>query len=106
MGMYIIHCTWSVCTVLQMVFSPLIPASQAPDVVLHHSLPLGSEVGPSLLASWQTKLTLLGLALELLRYLDDPLWPLADSCRLSHFGYDSLTVSYGEHSVSLCHMTS
>jgi hypothetical protein len=91
---------------LVMVFSPLIPASQAPDVVLHHTLPLGAEIGPALLASWQTKLTLLGLALELLCYLDDPLWPLADSCRLSHFGYDSLTVSYGEHSVSALHMTS
>lgn len=84
-----------------MVFSPLIPASQAPDVVLHHNIPLGTELGSALLASWQSKLTLLSLALELLHYLEDPLWPLAASCRLSHFGYDSLTVSHGEHSVSL-----
>ena len=85
---------------LQMVFSPLIPASQAPNVVLHHNLPLATEIGPALVASWQSKLTLLSLALELLHYLDDPQWQLASSCRLSHFGYDSLTVSYGEHSVS------
>ena len=83
-----------------MVFSPLIPASQAPNVVLHHNLPLATEIGPALVASWQSKLTLLSLALELLHYLDDPQWQLAGSCRLSHFGYDSLTVSYGEHSVS------
>ena len=84
----------------QMVFSPLIPASQAPDVVLHHHLPLGTDLGPSLLADWESKLALLSMALELLHYLEDPLWPLASSSRLSHFGYDSLTVSYGEHSVS------
>ncbi|CAI8009476.1 Mediator of RNA polymerase II transcription subunit 14 [Geodia barretti] len=86
---------------LVMVFSPLIPASQAPDVVLHHHLPLGTDLGPSLLADWESKLALLSMALELLHYLEDPLWPLASSSRLSHFGYDSLTVSYGEHSLSL-----
>lgn len=63
------------------------------------------ELGPALLALWQSQLTLLSLALELLHYLEEPLWPLATSCQLSHFGYDSLTVTYGEHSVSVGHMT-
>lgn len=84
-----------------MVFSPLIPASQAPDVILHHSIPVGMDLAPALLALWQSQLTLLSLALELLHYLEDPLWPLATACQLSHFGYDSLTVTYGEHSVSV-----
>ena len=84
-----------------MVFSPLIPASQAPDVVLHHHLPLGTDLGPALLAYWESKLALLSMALEMLQYLDDPLWPLSASCRLSHFGYDSLTVTYGDNSVSV-----
>ena len=84
---------------VQMVFSPLIPASQAPDIILHHNLPTHSEVGPAVLALWRNKLALLSMALELLGYVEDPLWPLSSSCRLSHFGYDSLTVSYGEHSV-------
>lgn len=87
---------------LQMVFSPLVPASQAPDIILHHHLPSGTEVGRAILALWRSKLTLLSMALELLSYLDDHLWPLSASCRLSHFGYDSLTVSYGEHSVRSC----
>lgn len=63
------------------------------------------ELGPALLALWQSQLTLLSLALELLHYLEDPLWPLGTSCQLSHFGYDSLTVTFGEHSVSVGHMT-
>lgn len=85
-----------------MVLAPLIPALQAPDIVLHHHLPLSTEIGSSLLALWHSKLTLLSMALELLHYLDDPDLPLAGLCHLSHFGYDSLTVTLGEHAV--CHM--
>ena len=82
-----------------MVLSPLLSASQAPDIILHHHLPLTSELGPALIAYWQSKLALLSMALELLHYLEDPDWLLSASCHLSHFGYDSLTISLGEHSV-------
>jgi len=44
------------------------------DVVLHHTFPLGCDLGVELQGVWRARLMLLGLSFELQAYLEGTIW--------------------------------